>query len=177
MLLVAVALGADNLAAAIGLGVSGVDNRARLRVGLVFGFFEAVMPLVGFAIGRGAAQHAGSATRDLGAALLVAVGVYTIALAARERAPSKPRGDRGGRLIVTGIALSVDNLVVGFALESFAVPFLVVAAVVAVVSVGMTMVGLELGSQLGDRTGERGELIGGVVLVIVGVALATGLLN
>src|SRR5262250_2858071 len=47
LLLAAVAVGLSNLAAAIGIGVTGVNARVRLQVGLVFGVFEAGMPVVG----------------------------------------------------------------------------------------------------------------------------------
>jgi putative Mn2+ efflux pump MntP len=174
LLLVAVSLGASNLAASVGLGMSGVDNRTRLRVALVFGFFEAAMPLIGLIIGRGFARHLGSATNQIGAALLVAVGVYTIIAGIREPTDAAHPVGRGGRLGVTGLALSIDNLVVGFALASFKVPFVVVATVIAAVSVSMSLIGLELGNQLGARTPQRSELIGGTVLIIVGLALSTG---
>ena len=56
LVLSAFAVGLDNFAAAIGIGLAGVDARTRLRVGVVFGLFEAGMPLVGILIGHGTAQ-------------------------------------------------------------------------------------------------------------------------
>ena len=47
---------------------------------------------------------------------------------------------------------------------------------IGVVSVTMSLLGLELGDRLGTRTGERGELLGGLVLIAVGVAVASGIL-
>jgi putative Mn2+ efflux pump MntP len=40
----------------------------------------------------------------------------------------------------------------------------------------MSLLGLELGDRLGTRTGGPGELIGGMVLIAVGVAVASGIL-
>ncbi len=45
-----------------------------------------------------------------------------------------------------------------------------------VVSVGLSLLGLELGRVLGNTLGQRGELLGGVVLIIVGIAIITQLL-
>lgn len=55
---------------------------------------------------------------------------------------------------------------------------LTLLAVVAIgtVSVGLSLVGLELGNRVGVKTGERGEYISGLVLIGVGVAIATGVL-
>src|ERR1700761_1663820 len=63
LLLGAPALGLSNFAASVGLGASGVDRRTRLRVGLVFGFFETAMPIIGLLAGRGAAGALGAAPR------------------------------------------------------------------------------------------------------------------
>ena len=76
LLLVALALGIDNLAVSLGIGVSGVHGAIRVRVALVFGLFEAGMPLLGMAAGRTLAGDLGSAASWLGGGLLAAVGVY-----------------------------------------------------------------------------------------------------
>jgi putative Mn2+ efflux pump MntP len=177
VLLVAVALGASNFAAAIGIGMGGLDGRTRRRVAWVFGLCETAMPLLGLAIGHRAAGDLGSVTHDLGSALLIAIGLVTTVRGLRATTAGQPRADHLGRLIVAGLALSVDTLVVGFALASVDVPFAVAAAVIGVVSASMSLVGLELGNRLGARTGQRGEVLGGVVLVGVGIALATGYLG
>jgi putative Mn2+ efflux pump MntP len=50
------------------------------------------------------------------------------------------------------------------------------AVVIGAVSVSLSLAGLELGNRFGARTGERGEIVGGLVLVGVGVAIAAGAL-
>jgi|ERR1039458_9563089 hypothetical protein len=62
LILVATALGLPNFAAAIGIGLSGVDARVRLRVAIVFGVFETAMPLLGLFLGRQLAASFGSAS-------------------------------------------------------------------------------------------------------------------
>jgi putative Mn2+ efflux pump MntP len=74
LLLAAVAVGLGNLAASIGIGVAGVDTRTRLRVAIVFGTFEAGMPVAGLLIGRRLATELGEDVRWAAAALLIATG-------------------------------------------------------------------------------------------------------
>jgi len=181
LLLVAIALGLSNLAAAIGLGVAGVDASTRLRTGLVFGGFETGMPLAGLLLGHGLAPALGSATRWIGATLLIACGAHGLLQAARgATTPGRPApggADRvltTGTLLVTGLALSVDNLAVGFALGAYHVALVLAVVVIGVVSVALSLGGLELGARLGTRTGERGELLAGLILIAVGAALACG---
>ncbi len=182
VLLVAFALGLSNFAASIGLGVAGVGGRARLRVGVIFGVFETGMPILGLLLGHGLARTLGHGAHWLGAALLIVTGLYAMIQAARgqraDGAESQAVAGRQstGRLLVTGLALSIDNLAVGFALGAYRVGLLLAAIAIGAVSVGMSLAGLELGSRLGAKTGERGELAGGLVLVVVGIAIAAGAL-
>jgi putative Mn2+ efflux pump MntP len=182
VLLVALSLGLSNFAASIGIGISGVDARTRWRVGVVFGLFEAGMPIVGLLLGRSLAGTLGSATRWVGAALLIATGMYAVIQSLRSRRQTTDdedpaaAGQRTGRLLITGAALSIDNLAVGFALGAYHVSLVAAAVIIGAVSVGLSLVGLELGNRLGAKTGENGEMLGGAVLIGVGIAIAAGVL-
>lgn len=182
LLLVAVSLGLSNFAAAIGIGVTGVDAGTRLRVGLIFGIFEAGMPILGLLLGHSLAHALGSAAHWIGAALLIATGGYAVLQAIRGQGRNQHQPTAGanqlrtGRLLITGIALSIDNLAVGFALGAYHVNLAVAAVIIGAVSVTLSLAGLELGDRLGTKVGERGELIGGLVLIAVGIAIASGVL-
>ena len=180
--LVALSVGLSNLPAAIGIGIGGVDRRTRLRVGITFGIFEAGMPVIGLLIGHGLAASIGREAKWLAAALLVGVGAYTIVRSVRRRPPTDTVRKSSGikdlvKLGVSGLALSVDNLAAGFALGSYQVSVLAGVVVFGIVSVLMSLAGLELGARIGRRAGERGELIGGIILVWVGTAVGFGVLG
>ena len=175
LLLVALALGLSNLAAAIGIGISGVGRAVRVRVAIVFGVFEAGMPLIGLLLGRGAADRIGQGAQWLGGAVLILVGGYGAVQAWRTRAEAESAREwRLGRIVLSGFALSVDNLAAGFALGAYHVSFGLAAALIGVVSVAMSLAGLELGARLGSAIGRRSELAAEVVLVAVGAAIAAG---
>ncbi|MGH3201401.1 MAG: manganese efflux pump MntP family protein [Streptosporangiaceae bacterium] len=178
LILVALSLGLSNFAAAIGIGIYGSGPRTRLRVGIIFGLFEAGMPIAGLALGRGLAGTLGGAAKWVSAGLLIATGAWAVLQAVRSDAPSEAaaRHYGTGRLIVTGLALSVDNLAVGFALGAFRVSLPVAAIVIGAVSVALSLLGLELGARIGASFGRRGEILGGLVLVGVGAAIAAGLI-
>jgi manganese efflux pump family protein len=222
LFLVAASLGVSNLAASIAIGVSGVTARTRLRVGLVFGAFEAGMPVLGLLIGEQTAASLGHAARWVGAGLLIAVGLYALASAARAGGPADAHEDayveqhehaevRGqahgepGRsgdasstavpsaqaagstgqvqppriihLLVSGLALSLDNLVVGFALGTYHTSIALGAIVIGAVSAVMSLLGLELGASIGNWAGRRGDQLAGVMLISVGIAIASGALS
>lgn len=181
------------MAASIGIGAGGVNLGTRLRVVVIFGLLEAGMPVLGLLIGHGLATAVGHEARWLAACLLVAVGGYGIVKYARDhrldrvgphrRGEVSSAGNAGRRqslkLLATGFALSLDNLVAGFALGAYQVSVVSGAVVFGVVSTVMSLAGLELGALIGKRvSGEgAGELIGGAVLIGVGVAIGAGALG
>ena len=178
LVLVALSVGLGNFAGSIAIGLSGVDARTRLRVGIAFGFFESVMPVIGLLVGQEFAATVGHAGRYFGGGLLVLTGAYAIYSGRRARAPAPSDSLRGrSRLLITALALSLDNLVVGFALGVYPVPLVEAAAVIGGVSVALSLLGLELGNRLGSRVERWSEEISGAVLVLVGLALAFGLLK
>ncbi len=79
-------------------------------------------------------------------------------------------------MLVTGAALSIDNLAVGFALGAYRVGVAAAAIVIGAVSVALSLLGLELGSRIGTRAGDGGEIVGGLVLIGVGIAIAAGVI-
>ena len=190
LLLLAVALGLDNLAAAIGFGVGTtgrVSGAARLRIAVVFGLFEAGMPVLGLVLGHGLADSIGEAARWLGGAALIAFGVAGLIQARREAGhPGHEDGERAqpppgrvqpiGRLLLAGLVLSGDNLAAGFALGAYQVSIAAAAVVFGAVSVVMSLAGLELGARIGAAAGERSELIACVLLIVVGALIAAGVL-
>ena len=219
LLLLAASVGLSNFAGAIGIGVSGTDASIRWRIGVVFGAFEAGMPVVGLAVGRQLTVSLGDATRWAGAALLIAVGIYGLvdALSGRTRDSRRRRRDGGrdserddsnghldpnrdsegardrdrapdrtvrnpqstGRLLISGLALSLDNLAVGFALGTLAagpVGILLSAVVIGSVSVAMSLAGLELGARIGAAAQHRSELFGAVILITVAAGIGTGVI-
>jgi manganese efflux pump family protein len=206
LLLVAASVGMSNFGAAIAIGVSGVDARTRLRVGLIYGAFETGMPVLGLIIGDQVAAPLGHAARWIGAGMLIAVGGYALvaavragrtarASAAQQDSAVRPGGsadksgaaDKGsaaehrapglagtGRLLLSGLALSLDNLAVGFALGTYNISIAAGAIIIGVVSVTLSLLGLELGARIGKWAGERGEQLAALVLISVGIAIASG---
>jgi putative Mn2+ efflux pump MntP len=185
LLALAAVVGLSNFAASIGIGVSGVSGRTRVRVAVVFGLFEAGMPVAGLALGQSLAASLGQAARWLGAAALIAVGALSLVQAWRSRAPRGPepreppepreaRSWRTGRVLVSGLALSSDNLAAGFVLGAYHTSLGEAALVFGAVSVAMSLAGLELGAKIGIATGDRSELIASAMLIAVGAAIAAG---
>jgi len=178
VLLVAGSLGLSNFAASIAIGIAGVDRQLRARVALAFGLFEVGMPILGLLLGRGVAHALGSRAHIIGGSLLIATGAFGVVQAIRTTGAAPPALDlQRGRLWLRAASLSIDNLIVGFALGANDVSIVLAVIAIGVVSVAMSLIGLELGDRLAARVEHNSEILAGVVLVGVGAAIAIGLMS
>jgi manganese efflux pump family protein len=173
LLVVAVALGLNNFGAAIAIGVSGVDRRTEIKVATVFGLCDVVMPATGMLIGTGLAGPLGSAARWAGAGILFVTAVWGLIEALRGD-DDTPKIWHGWRLLVSGAALSLDDLAVGLALGTVRYPIVLAVALFGFLSFVMSIIGLKLGGKLGTAAGEHGEVVGAIVLIGIAGAMAMG---
>src|ERR1700749_335175 len=173
LFVVAVALGLNNFGAAIAIGVSGVNRRTELKVARVVGVGDVVVPAAGMLIGTGLAGPLGSAAHWAGAGILFATAVWGLIEALRGD-DDAPKIWHGWRLLVSGAALSLDDLAVGLALGTVRFPILLAVTAFGLMSFIMSIIGLQLGAKLGTVTGERGELVGAGRLVCLSGVMAAG---
>lgn len=179
LLAVAAPLGLSNFAGGVAIGLDGLPTRRRLQAALVFAVFEAAMPLAGLAVGRGVAGLVGDSASLVGGLVLVGLGAWLLLQATLTTAGTDTRPRRswsGRRLLVAGAALSVDNLVVGFALGALRVSVVVAAIVIGTVSAVLSLAGLELGNLAGRRIERYADAGSAAGLVAIGALVALRLL-
>lgn len=176
LVVVAVVIAANNLSAALALGALGHGHH-RWRIVAVFAVFEFTVPLIGAAIGESVASTVSNAVPWLGAALLIILGAIVLVSVAR-------RGHPDGRLshlatswrglIVLAAGMSADNLVVGFSFGLESVPPIALATTIVVVSSAFTFIGVSLGDDLRRHWERVTEILAGLLLIGLGVAVALG---
>lgn len=175
MLILGVVIGFNNLAVSLALGALGRRPR-RWRIVGVFMVFEFTVPLIGLLIGSQLAGAGADAGRAIGALLLAGLGAWTLwsSLESAEGERLAQRATTWSGLIGLAAGLSLDNLVVGFALGLGEASPLLVASVIAAFSAGFTLAGLEIGAQGRRRWERRTEIVAGLALIMVAVGVALG---
>lgn len=163
-------LGLDTLGVAIGLGISGLDNRQQLRFGFSFALTEGIMPLVGLALGSVLARAVGDVASYLAIALLLGIGAYAIWEGTHGEEKTYSAVGLAG-LAVLALSVSLDELAVGFSLGLLHVPVVLAVAYIAVQAFIVTLIGTAVGQKLGERMAESAELVSGVALVGLGLFL------
>jgi putative Mn2+ efflux pump MntP len=176
ILFIGLAMSTDAFAAAIGKGAAMDRPRLRdaLRVGLIFGVIEAITPLVGWLLGKAAAQYVQAWDHWIAFALLLGLGLHMIYNGIKpddgEEEPA-PRNHAFWVLALTGMATSIDAAAIGVGLAFLDVHIGIVAAVIGLCTFLMVTLGVMLGRVLGDVAGKRAEIIGGVILILIGASI------
>lgn len=165
----------DSFAAAIGKGSSLYKPRLAeaLRMGLIFGVVEGITPIIGWLIGQAASQFVKDWDHWIAFGLLLILGLHMIysGLKVSEEKEEKTRRHGFFLLVVTAIATSIDALAVGIGLAFIDVNILVAAAAIGLATMIMVTVGAMLGRVLGTLVGRRAEVLGGIVLMLVGTII------
>ncbi|MBV6814113.1 manganese efflux pump MntP family protein [Xanthomonas campestris pv. passiflorae] len=177
IVLIGFAMSTDAFAAAIGKGAAMRKPQWRdaLRAGLIFGCIEAITPVIGWLLGRAAASYVSAYDHWIAFVLLGALGTHMIVAGLRngpqdadDAASGTPKRHGLLGLATTGFATSIDAMAVGVSLAFLDVHIGVVAVVVGLCTFSMVTAGVMLGRALGNLIGKRAEILGGLILVIVG---------
>ncbi len=171
--LIAVALGCDAFAVGLGVGTRCNHPRQIFRLSFHFGFFQFIMPVLGWLSGR----HVLSWTETWGPwiafGLLFVIGAKMIregAMPAEEKTEC-PDPTKGFSLVLLSFATSIDALGVGFGLGILGQSLFLVAVFIGITAAAMTWLAMKLGNKLSERFAQRMEILGGLILIIIAFKL------
>ena len=162
-------LSLDNFRVSIALGTVPFGFKRAVQVALVFGLWDAIMPLVGLLLGREIGESVGNVAELVGAAALGGYGIYLVITALRNPEPDEL--DHPWALFGIPLTLSLDNLFAGASLGMLGFPPVASAAVFGVITAVMSLVGLRVGRAAARLVRIRPDLLSGVTLIIAAVAL------
>lgn len=173
---VALALAMDAFAVSVGISLSleGISKRQTFRLAFSFGFFQFMMPIIGWLAGQSILKYIQAVDHWVAFCLLLFIGVKMIYESFRKR--EKREGvntdpTKGLSLFTLSIATSIDALAVGLSFAALHESILYPAVVIGFVAFLMTVLGAKLGPPLGQVIGKRAELAGGLILILIGIKI------
>ena len=171
--LIAVGLAMDAFAVSLckGLAMGKPDIRQMLIVGIWFGGFQALMPVIGYYLGTSFYSYITDFDHWIAAGLLWLIGLNMIreSLSSEEEQMDASLSLR--TMLVLAVATSIDALAVGISLAMEGGGIAASAVMIGVVTFAISAAGVRLGGMFGDRYGRRAELVGGLILVVIGVRI------
>ena len=144
--------------------------RAKIRLSFHFGLFQFLMPILGWFAGLEIATLIAAFDHWIAFSLLLFLGLRMIHRAIYHK-EEQPKDDptRGISLIVLSLATSIDALAVGFSLGLLRLRILYPSVVIGIVAATMSLLGIYFGRTLSTKFGKNMEIVGGVILILIGV--------
>ncbi len=174
ILLIAIGLSFDTFAVSIssGLILRKIDFVNASKIAITLAVFQAVMPLIGWLLGTGVKEYVESFDHWVAFGILGLLGGKMI----YESFISDP-GDRSFNpldikvMIGMAIATSIDALVVGFSFALLDYKIMISVAIIGSVTYIVAMLGMLFGKKIGSRLGRQMEMLGGVMLILIGLKI------
>jgi putative Mn2+ efflux pump MntP len=166
------AMDATAVAGTRGMAVPRIRARHVWRVAVLFGGFQALMPVLGWAIGTRLGPLVEAWDHWIALAVLAAIGGKMLWEAAHADAEVARDGEAAFGLevmLALAVATSIDAFAVGIALPMMGAPLLPSVALIGVVTAALSVAGLFAGRRFGAALGRRLDVAGGLVLIAVGL--------
>ena len=174
ILLIALSMSMDAFAVCLAAGTQeGTSGpRPTFRLAFHFGLFQFLMPVIGWFAGTSLLRYVTAYGQWLAFGLLVFVGIRMVR-SGLDPNDAGPRNNpsRGWTLVLLAFATSIDALAIGFSLGLIGVRIWYPAVVIGVVTGLVSWLGILLGNRLGARFGRRMEIIGGIILILMGIRI------
>jgi putative Mn2+ efflux pump MntP len=173
VIILALALSMDAFAVSIGLGAKHTDNTISLAIlaGLYFGFFQGVMPLIGYLGGKEMSGWVGAYGPWIAFAFLLLIGSKMIYESFSGGIEKDILEITHKVMFVLALATSIDALAAGFSLTILDVNSFVACVIIGITTLVFSGVGVFIGAKSGTWLENKAELFGGIVLVLIGFKL------
>ena len=175
--MIGVGLSMDAFAASVckGLNMRRMNIKNMLVIGLFFGGFQALMPAVGWLLGKQFENYITSVDHWVAFALLVFIGgkmIYDVF----EDKGEDDYGEKTDRVDVKeiftlAIATSIDALAVGISFAFLQVDIVKAASVIGITTFLLSAAGVAVGNIFGAKYEKKATLAGGIILVLIGLKI------
>lgn len=173
LLLVAVGLSMDAFAVSVckGLGMRKLNVQVALVLALLFGGFQAGMPVVGWLLGSQFLWLIEPIDHWIAFGLLLFIGGKMILDAVRGEEEESGTCDRvaWGEFLMLAIATSIDALAVGISFAALNVDIVTSVVAIGITTFVLSLVGVWVGHVFGARYERPAQIVGGIVLVCIGI--------
>lgn len=174
ILALGLAMDAFAVSICLGLNMTKASFKNALIVGLYFGIFQAVMPLIGYFTASLFAGQIQAFDHWIAFALLLFLGAKMIYGSFKKNC--KEGGCDGTSLhpkemLPFAVATSIDALAVGISFAFLEVSILPAVAIIGIITLILAALGVKIGKALGIRFRSKAEVFGGIILILIGLKI------
>lgn len=179
LLLLSIGLAMDAFAVSVckGISMKKMNWKKACIIGLYFGGFQALMPMLGYFLGATFEGFVTSVDHWIAFVLLAIIGGNMIKESFNKETENCNDDTSFKTMIILAIATSIDALAVGITFAFLKVNLLLAISLIGVTSFILSVIGTKIGNRFGDKYENLAELIGGVILILLGLKILLEHLN
>lgn len=173
LIILSIGLAMDAFAVAIckGLSMTKMNWKNATIIGLYFGFFQALMPFVGYLLGMNFQEKISNVDHWIAFILLGIIGINMIKEALSEEKDVHNDSIAFKEMLILAIATSIDALAVGITFAFLKVNIILAISLIGIITFIISVLGVKIGNIFGDKYERKAELTGGIILVLLGIKI------
>lgn len=173
LFILAVGLSMDAFAVSVckGLAMEKITLKKVCIVGLWFGFFQGLMPLIGYLLGSQFAEYVNTFAHWIAFVLLLLIGGNMIKEAFSKEEEKQSDSLAVGVMFLLAIATSIDALAVGITFSLMKLNIVAAISFIGVTTFVISCMGVKIGSVFGSKYKSKAEFAGGAILILIGMKI------
>ena len=137
----------------------------KLSMPIMFGLFQGIMPILGFFLGSLFASF----IEKWSGPILGIIGINMIREGLAKDEETEPKKLTLWILLVQAVATSIDAFAVGVSFAANSANIWQSAPIIAVTTFVLSLIALFVGTKAGEKLGDKAEILGGIILIIIGI--------
>lgn len=179
LIILSIGLAMDAFAVAVckGLSMQKMSWKKGLIIGAYFGIFQALMPFIGYILGVNFQEQIVSVDHWIAFILLGIIGLNMIKEAVSKETEKANDSIRFKDMLILAIATSIDALAVGITFAFLKVNVGLAITLIGIITFVISVAGVKIGNVFGCKYEKKAELIGGIILILLGAKILLEHLN
>lgn len=173
ILLISIGLAMDAFAVSVckGLAMKKMSWEKAIIIGLYFGIFQAVMPVIGYFLGTTFEKFITNVDHWVAFILLVGIGINMVKEAFDKESENRNDNVDVKTMLVLSIATSIDALAIGITFACLKIHIVMPVITIGLITFIISVIGVKIGNRFGDKYEKKAEIMGGVILILLGIKI------
>ena len=173
ILLISIGLAMDAFAVSVckGLAMKKMSWKKAIIIGLYFGTFQAVMPVIGYFLGTTFERFITNVDHWIAFILLVGIGINMVKEAFDKESENRNDNVDMKTMLVLSIATSIDALAIGITFACLKIHIVMPVITIGLITFMISVIGVKIGNRFGNKYEKKAEITGGVILILLGIKI------
>ena len=168
LIIISISLAMDAVSTSIckGLTQIKINIKNSIIIGLYFGIFQSIMPLIGYYLGNIFSNKINHITNYIAFLLILFIGISMIKDSFDNNINNNKLNFK--EMIILSVATSIDALIMGITFSILKVNIFKAITVIGIITFILCIIGYNFGSFIGQKYQKKAQIMGGIILIIIG---------